>query len=112
MNRSASVSPTTAAIEAAIRAIPPGRVSTYGRIAASVGLTSGARVVVRVLHSRALVAALPWHRVLARGKSPAYARIALSDAGFAEQAAALRAEGVTVAADGTVDFREFGWPPA
>lgn len=102
------ISPVTASIEAAILAIPRGRVSTYGRVALAAGLPNGARQVVRVLHSRAQAAGLPWHRVLAKGKRPSSARIAFSGDGYDEQYALLRAEGVEVAADGTVDLERFG----
>jgi len=105
------VTPVTAAIENAIRAIPRGKVSTYGLVALAAGLPRGARQVVRVLHSRSRIAALPWHRVMARGKRTGTVRISLTGAGFDEQAAILRAEGVSVDVDGIVDFVEFGCTP-
>lgn len=111
-NKGGCVSPSTRAIEAALRAIPPGKVSTYGRIARAAGLANGARQVVRVLHSRALSQGLPWHRVLAVGKPAGFARIALSGDGFDEQRSLLLAEGVEVASDGSVDLNMFGWPNA
>jgi methylated-DNA-protein-cysteine methyltransferase-like protein len=103
-----NVSSATLAIEAAILAIPPGKVSTYGRIALAAGLPNGARQVVRVLHSRAIVSSLPWHRVLAKGPRPNTARIALKGDGFGEQFSRLCAEGVEVSPDGTVDLVRFG----
>ena len=103
------LSPLTLAIEAAIRSIPSGRVSTYGRIAREAGLPNGARQVVRVLHSRACKESLPWHRVLARCRNEELARIALDGDGFHEQKALLVMEGVAVADDGTVDFCRFGF---
>lgn len=106
-----SVSPVTLAIEAAIRFIPAGKISTYGRIARMAGLPNGARQVVRVLHARANISKLPWHRVLAQGTRPGTARIALGGDGFDEQCALLRAEGVAVADDGTVDFDRYGFQP-
>jgi methylated-DNA-protein-cysteine methyltransferase-like protein len=107
-NGSQSVSPTTLSIESAILAIPRGKISTYGRIALSAGLPNGARQVVRVLHSRALVSSLPWHRVLAKGSRAGTARIALQGDGFGEQFSLLCAEGVEVSPDGTVDLDRFG----
>lgn len=100
------------AIEAALRSIPLGSVSTYGRIARCAGLANGARQVVRVLHSRAMIADLPWHRVLAQGKDRSTARIALTGPGHDEQRALLQAEGVEVFALGTVDLTVFGFPSA
>jgi methylated-DNA-protein-cysteine methyltransferase-like protein len=51
-------------IEAAIRRIPKGNVSTYGAIARAAGLPGGARLVARVLHRGF---GLPWQRVLGAG---------------------------------------------
>ncbi len=52
-----------------IRSIPPGKVSTYGRIAAAAGSPRGARQVARLLHSSSSRQNLPWHRVVnASGK--------------------------------------------
>lgn len=47
-----------------IRSIPWGKVSGYGQIAALAGYPSGARQVVRVLHSLSDKHDLPWHRVI------------------------------------------------
>jgi len=51
-------------IEAAIRRIPQGKVSTYGAVARAAGLPRGARLVARVLHRGF---GLPWQRVLGAG---------------------------------------------
>ena len=103
------LSPTTRAIEACLRAIPPGKVSTYGAVARAAGLANGARQVVRVLHSRAAASGLPWHRVLAKGRAEGTARIALSGAGADEQRALLQSEGVEVSAEGSVDLARYGY---
>ncbi|HNY18291.1 MAG TPA: MGMT family protein [Treponemataceae bacterium] len=103
------LSPATRAIEACLRAIPSGKVSTYGAVARAAGLANGARQVVRVLHSRAAVSGLPWHRVLAKGRAEGTARIALTGSGADEQRALLRSEGVEVSAEGTVDLARFGY---
>jgi methylated-DNA-protein-cysteine methyltransferase-like protein len=105
------LSPATRAIEAEIRAIPFGSVSTYGTVARRAGFANGARQVVRVLHARAGKAGLPWHRVLAKGRVEGTARIALEGGGFEEQRALLLAEGVEVSAEGTVDLARFGLVP-
>jgi len=72
-------------IRAVVAAIPEGRTSTYGQVAADAGLPGRARLVGRVLAEDGHD--LPWHRVLrANGTcAPHIAR---------EQAARLRAEGV------------------
>ena len=78
--------PLTAAIAAAIRRIPRGRVSTYGVVAEAAGYPRCARHVSRVLNQ---VPGLPWQRVLGSG-----GRISLSsELGF-EQRFLLEAEGV------------------
>jgi alkylated DNA nucleotide flippase Atl1 len=82
---------TVERVRAAVRAIPPGQVRSYGEIAAEAGLRS-ARLVGHILavdgHD------LPWHRVVRAngGFAPHLA---------AEQAARLRTEGV-LATDGRV----------
>lgn len=47
-----------------IKNIPPGRVMTYGQIAWAAGSPSGARQIVRILHSMSEKHHLPWHRVV------------------------------------------------
>jgi methylated-DNA-protein-cysteine methyltransferase-like protein len=73
-------------IEAAIRRIPKGKVSTYGAIARAAGLPRGARQVSRVLHRGF---GLPWHRVLGAG-----GEIKLRVDSAMEQRFRLEAEGV------------------
>jgi methylated-DNA-protein-cysteine methyltransferase related protein len=51
-------------IEAVIRRIPRGKVSTYGAIARAAGLPGAARQVAKVLHRSY---GLPWQRVLGAG---------------------------------------------
>jgi methylated-DNA-protein-cysteine methyltransferase-like protein len=106
---SARLSPVTLAIEAVLRSIPKGKVTTYGEIARAAGFPNGARQVARVLHSRSSVAALPWHRVLGRGSGAGFARISLADDGFAEQSALLASEGIEVSPEGAVDLSRFGF---
>jgi methylated-DNA-protein-cysteine methyltransferase-like protein len=73
-------------IEAAIRRIPKGRVSTYGAIARAAGFPGGARQVARVLHRGF---DLPWQRVLGAG-----GEIKLRGDSAIEQRLRLEAEGV------------------
>ncbi len=104
------ISPLTAAIEGAIRAIPRGRVATYGKIAQMAGMPNGARQVARVLHTRSRVAGLPWHRVVgASGAHGARAKISLQGDGFDEQRALLESEGVRVELDGVISLTLYGW---
>lgn len=73
-------------IERAIRAIPRGKVSTYGAIARAAGLPGGARLVARVLRRSY---GLPWQRVLGAG-----GQIKLTGDSAIEQRLRLEAEGV------------------
>jgi methylated-DNA-protein-cysteine methyltransferase-like protein len=73
-------------IEAAIRRIPQGKVSTYGAIARAAGLPGMARQVAQVLHRGF---GLPWQRVLGAG-----GEIKLRGDSAIEQRLRLEAEGV------------------
>jgi methylated-DNA-protein-cysteine methyltransferase-like protein len=73
-------------IEAAIRAIPKGKVSTYGGVARAAGFPGAARLVARVLNRGF---GLPWQRVLGAG-----GEIKLRGDSAVEQRLRLEAEGV------------------
>jgi len=73
-------------IEQAIRAIPRGKVSTYGAIARAAGFPGAARLVARVLRGGF---GLPWQRVLGAG-----GEIKLTGDSAIEQRFRLQAEGV------------------
>ena len=47
-----------------IKAIPKGKVMTYGQIANCAGNPWGSRQVSRILHSMTEKYSLPWHRVI------------------------------------------------
>ena len=81
-------------VRALIRAIPAGRVATYGDIAAATGL-SNARTVGWILRTDG--SDLPWHRVIRASGRPA-------DHLRTEQLQRLRTEGV-LSVDGRVDMR-------
>jgi methylated-DNA-protein-cysteine methyltransferase-like protein len=87
-----------AAISAAIRRVPRGRVSTYGAIAKAAGYPRYARYVSRVLN---LVGGLPWQRILGSG-----GRISLRGEYAMEQRFLLETEGVRFKGK-KVDLREF-----
>jgi methylated-DNA-protein-cysteine methyltransferase-like protein len=76
----------TLRIERVIRAIPRGKVSTYGGIARLVGSPGAARMVARVLRRGY---GLPWQRVLGAG-----GQIKLTGDSAIEQRLRLEAEGV------------------
>ena len=82
-------------VRALVAAIPPGRVSTYGDIAAAAELSSP-RIVAWIMRTDS--SDLPWHRVIRSSGRPA-PHLAT------RQLERLRAEGV-LADDGRVPLRE------
>jgi len=79
-------------VYAAVAAIPPGRVATYGEVARLVGVPRGARAVGWALKAlpEERAAEVPWHRVVGHG-----GRISPRPGPGAEiQRRRLRAEGV------------------
>jgi methylated-DNA-protein-cysteine methyltransferase-like protein len=95
-------------IYAVIERIPPGRVATYGQIAALAGLPRQARRVGYALRVQPDGVSLPWHRVI-------NAQGGISDRGAGWEAGyqrhLLEEEGVTFDARGRVDLDRFGWDP-
>ena len=77
----------TTRVVRAIRAIPTGKVSTYGAVARAAGWAGAARQVVQILRK---VHGLPWQRVVGSGGA-----IKLPGESGAEQRIRLRMEGVT-----------------
>lgn len=89
----------------AIASIPPGKVATYGQLAALAERPNGARWVGRCLKELPEGSRLPWHRVI-----NAQGSISLPmDSGGQEQAERLRAEGVLVSATGKIRLADFQW---
>jgi methylated-DNA-protein-cysteine methyltransferase-like protein len=88
-----------------VRAIPRGRVTTYGAVAARAGLPRQARLVGKLLAALPVGSSIPWHRVLAAG-----GRIALPCGSSARelQLRRLRAERIEVA-NGRIDLERHGW---
>jgi methylated-DNA-protein-cysteine methyltransferase-like protein len=88
----------------AVRAVPRGRVASYGEIAERAGLPRRARLVGRVLAQLPTGTRVPWHRVV-----NAQGRISLPPGSSAarEQRQRLLAEGVRLSG-GRVAMKEFG----
>ena len=99
--------PFTRKVVDIIKSIPPGKVLTYGRIAALAGKPGGARQVSRFLHSMSQKHDLPWHRVInAKGE------ISLRPSrGFELQKALLESEGVVFSLQSKVDLETYLWLP-
>ncbi len=90
-------------IYALARAVPHGKVTTYGQLGAMVGL-SDMRTVGDAMN--ASPEDVPWQRVInSRGT------ISMGGGTGAKQRALLEQEGVVFDENGRVDFAEVGWVP-
>ena len=92
--------PRDIAFRRIILSIPPGKVSTYGRVAAAAGYPRFHRAVARLLRTDP-PDQLPWHRVLGAG-----GEIKLRGAAAQEQRARLKLEGVRFRVE-RVDMERF-----
>jgi methylated-DNA-protein-cysteine methyltransferase-like protein len=92
-------------VEALVRQIPPGRVMTYGQLAALAGSPIAARIVGGIAHFGD--PELPWQRVVNKqgGLASGY------PGGRAGHAAALEEEGIAVSDTYTVDVSGLLWWP-
>ncbi len=91
-----------------VRAIPYGKVATYGQVAELAGLIGKPRVVGYALYRAITDADIPWHRVInAKGE---ISRSSLRDGNDDLQQLLLEAEGI-VFVKGKLDFRRYRWQP-
>lgn len=88
-----------------VRAIPKGRVMTYGQIAALAGHPYAARIVGGIAHWGDPT--LPWQRVIKKDGSLAEGY----PGGTVGHAEALKAEGVAVDQDYRVNIEDLLWQP-
>ena len=103
MKRASSFS---ARVLAVVRRIPPGRVATYGDVAALAGKPRAARAVGNIMRE-CRRADVPCHRVIAAG-----GRLGGYGGSEALKRSLLVAEGVPVAGSRVRDLRRVHWPPA
>ena len=99
--------PVFAAVYAAVRRIPPGRVMTYGQIARLVGMPRSAKVVGNAM-AACRDSTVPCHRVVDRCGGT---KVAFDVHGPGGQRALLEAEGAVFRPDGTVDLARCQWTP-
>lgn len=92
-------------VEALVAQIPPGRVMTYGQLAALAGQPRAARIVGGIAHYGN--PALPWQRVVNKqgGLAAGY------PGGRQAHAEHLTAEGIQVSKDYYINVQELLWRP-
>lgn len=100
-------SPFTAKVIEIIAAIPAGKVTTYGIIAAHANNKRGARQVAMILHSSSAKHDLPWHRVVNRNGQISLKR----GHGYERQMKMLVAEGILFDECQRIDFSKYLWWP-
>lgn len=88
-----------------VKAIPCGKVATYGTVAAIAGNPRWARVVGYALHNNPMPDVIPCHRVVNRN-----GRLAEGYAfgGIDEQRRLLKSEGIEFLPDGSIDLEVYG----
>jgi methylated-DNA-protein-cysteine methyltransferase-like protein len=97
------------AIYDVVRAIPRGKVATYGQVAELAGLARGHRIVARAM--RSCPRGLPWQRVVGK-KDARRAQVAIQDPEHAQkQRKLLEREGVAFDDGGFIVLRKSGWLP-
>lgn len=96
-------------IRRVVMKIPPGRVMTYGDVAAAAGMPGAARTAGYAM--RALGPGAPWQRVLGRCDART-AHITIRDPrSRAEQRRLLEKEGIKFDARGRIALATYGWHP-
>jgi methylated-DNA-protein-cysteine methyltransferase-like protein len=98
------------AIYDVVRKVPKGRVTTYGHIAAAIGMKSGARMVGYAMnHCHGVKPKVPAHRVVnSAGLLTGKAHFGPGD----EMADLLAKEGITVSDNKVQNFSQLLWDPA
>jgi methylated-DNA-protein-cysteine methyltransferase related protein len=97
------------AIYDVVRAIPLGKVATYGQIATLAGIPRGHRLAARAMLS--CPSGLPWQRVLGR-KDARRGQINIQEREHASlQRELLIDEGVQFDESGFISLRDYGWLP-
>lgn len=97
------------AIYDVVRAVPKGRVTTYGAVAAAIGARSGARMVGYAMNSSAAAKPkVPAHRVVNRN-GMLTGKHHFSPPEKMQQL--LEKEGIKVEEDTVVDFKQLFWDP-
>ena len=90
-----------------IKQIPPGKIMTYGQVAAAAGSPKAARQVTRILHSMSAKYNLPWHRIV-----NIHGQLALKDQAARDfQKQTLQEEGVEIEQGDRINLTRFRYHP-
>lgn len=90
-----------------IKQIPPGKIMTYGQVAAIAGSPRAARQVTRILHSMSAKYNLPWHRIVnIQGQI-----VVPDEESRFSQRKMLQDEGVEVDQNNRIDLSRFRFDP-
>jgi methylated-DNA-protein-cysteine methyltransferase-like protein len=99
-----------ARVYAVVKAVPRGRVATYGQVAELAGMHAGHRIVARAMKS--CPKGLPWQRIVGK-KDARRAKLNIQDPEhYRLQRKLLEREGVKFDESGCVSLRRFGWLPS
>ncbi len=90
-----------------VRAIPRGRVLTYGQVALLIGTPRAARQVGRALYQLDPGSRVPWQRVINRFGGLSTYKVGSG----VRQRQRLQAEGIKFKRDGTLDLKKYQWRP-
>ncbi len=94
-----------------VRAIPRGKIVTYGQVAKLAGMPGAARVAGAAMRSTPTGSGIPWQRVVGK-KGKGLAKISILDPiGGAVQRQVLESEGVQFRDNGTISLAKYGWLP-
>ena len=91
-----------------VREIPPGRVTTYGAIAAYLGMKGGARMVGWAMNASHTLSDVPAHRVVNRNGVLTGKNFFGGD----RMQELLQSEGIQVKNDQIIQFKDHFWDPS
>ena len=106
-SHSSSSSPFVQRVLQIVRAIPPGKILTYGQVAVLAGVPRGARAVGGVLFGLGPGSRLPWHRVINSEGGISTYRVGSGH----EQKKRLQKEGLRFSREGRVGLKSHQWFP-
>jgi methylated-DNA-protein-cysteine methyltransferase-like protein len=89
-----------------VAAVPAGKVTTYGAVAARAGMPRAARRVGAALRVLPHNTRIPWHRIV-----NAQGRISLprNSPSYQAQRARLENEGIAFRLNDSIDLQQYGW---